>query len=130
MLAISGLDVAFVGSLAALAAAVFTPLSGWLITRATHDHERQIAHDQRIFDLRREVYEQLVVNTHHGWAIARDMYKRLEDENYQPPPIEIGSIEETIRPPAKRLRCHPTSSKSRAMLLALEPLSSSKRCSS
>lgn len=98
MLAISALDVAFVGSLAALAAAFLTPLTGWLTTRETHRHERQIAHDARIFDLRREVYEAAVVHSHEGLVVARDLYQRLADHNYQPPPIEaMSSLHEVIR---------------------------------
>jgi hypothetical protein len=46
-LALSAIDVAFVGTLAALATAVLSPLSAWLIARATRGHERRIAHSRQ-----------------------------------------------------------------------------------
>jgi hypothetical protein len=96
LVAITGIDVAFVGSLAALIAAIASPLSSWLTTRATHRHERHLAYDSRMFDARREMFQQATVTIQESLAVARDFYQRLADDTYRPEPIVAGSTEDVI----------------------------------
>jgi hypothetical protein len=56
ILAVSALDVAFVSALATVAAAVVAPLSAWVISKETRDHELRIDRERRLFDARRELY--------------------------------------------------------------------------
>jgi hypothetical protein len=95
-LAVSAIDVGFVGALAALAAAVLTPLSNWLVTIATHKHERRLAHDERAFDARRDAFEEAVVQVHHSLAVARHYYARFADPTFPLADLDRGSVGETI----------------------------------
>jgi hypothetical protein len=56
LLAVSALDVAFVGALAALATAVVSPLVAWVIARQAHEHELATERERRLFEARRAVY--------------------------------------------------------------------------
>jgi hypothetical protein len=64
VLAISELDVAFVSVLVALAAAIAGPLAAWLIARGTWQHEREQAHDDRLFQEQKVIYTQAVTSAH------------------------------------------------------------------
>ena len=68
-LAISGLDVAFVGALAALATALVSPLVAWLIARETHKHELNSARvGEREVEMSRA--RKLVITLLAGMALA------------------------------------------------------------
>jgi hypothetical protein len=76
--AVSAIDVAFVGTLAALASAVLSPLTTWFITRATHRHERGLAHDERVFDMRQKTYEALAIEARTGFVAGQLFYEQLK----------------------------------------------------
>lgn len=56
MLAISGLDVAFVSAIAAVAAAIAAPLSAWLVAVANNRHDRWV----KTYDDLRDAYLRLL----------------------------------------------------------------------
>jgi hypothetical protein len=56
MLAISGLDVAFVSAIAAIAAAIAAPLSSWLVAIANNRHDRWV----KTYDDLRDAYLRLL----------------------------------------------------------------------
>ena len=63
-LAITALDVAFASAVAAGLAAVTAPLSAWFIASRGWFHERTLAHAERMFEARRDVYVRAVTDAH------------------------------------------------------------------
>jgi hypothetical protein len=74
MLAISGLDVAFVSAIAAVAAAVAAPLSAWLVALATHRHERWV----KTYDDVREAYQNVLRALYASRTVASALAGALE----------------------------------------------------
>jgi hypothetical protein len=60
-LAVSANAVALVASIAAVAAVIAGPLTAWIIAKQTRDHERTMARDTRLFDVRQGVYLDLLL---------------------------------------------------------------------
>ncbi len=94
-LAVSALDVALVSALAAVVAAVASPISAWLTARGRNRHERQVAHDQRVFERRCDVYEEAITDVQRIFTVVRANYDLLLEVAFPVDPPEMTTSDIT-----------------------------------
>lgn len=98
IVAVTPLDVAFVGAAAALIAALVAPLSAYLIARQTHDHERRLAQAERNDSYRRKVYYEVVLESRAYIEALRATSEGLMRGERVPPPnrLDLEQLREML----------------------------------
>ncbi len=84
IVAVSALDVAFVSAIAAIIGATVSPLSGWLVTKATQRHERSL----RIYDDRRDAYLSVLAGAWEARHILGELIRVTKEERPEDFPVE------------------------------------------
>jgi hypothetical protein len=74
--AVSALDVALVGAIAATSGAIVSPLTGWLVASATHRHERWL----QLYEDRRDAYTSVLKTTWEQRYTVRELIRIIEEQ--------------------------------------------------
>jgi hypothetical protein len=89
------LDVAFAGVVVTGVVGTLAPLFHWLTARSQRQHERQLAHDARLYESRSAVYVDLLTHAHRA-CFAMKRAPSMGDQSGDPM-LEAPSDEEWSR---------------------------------